>query len=69
MPKNRVIEAPKSGRLTVRRGELTTNNIQGCPGLKIAAQVAFYQARAGAGGTDHLVYAVTNPTGKVAPMM
>jgi hypothetical protein len=28
--------------------------------------VAFYQARAGAVGSDHLVYLVTNPTGEMA---
>jgi hypothetical protein len=65
LPTIRVIEAPKFGTLTVRRGVLTTSNIQGCPRLKISAQVAFYQARTGATGSDHLVYEVTNPTGEV----
>ena len=65
VPVVRVIEAPKSGTLTVRRGELKTDQIAGCPGLKIPAQVIFYQARAGAAGSDHLVYLVTNPTGEV----
>jgi hypothetical protein len=44
---------------------LKTDQIAGCPGLKIPAQVIFYQARAGAAGSDHLVYLVTNPTGEV----
>lgn len=35
-------------------------------GAENPAQVAFYQARAGATGTDHLVYAVINPSGAVA---
>jgi hypothetical protein len=65
IPTIRVIEAPKSGTLTVRRGELKTDQIAGCPGLKMPAQVVFYQARAGATGSDHLVYLVTNPTGEV----
>ena len=64
LPTIRVIEAPKSGTLTVRRGELKTDQIAGCPGLKTPAQVVFYQARAGAVGADHLVYEVTNPTGE-----
>jgi hypothetical protein len=64
LPVIRVIEAPKSGTLTVRRGELKTDQVAGCPGLKIPAQVVFYQARAGATGSDHLVYEVTNPTGE-----
>jgi hypothetical protein len=61
----RGIEAPKSGMLTVRRGELKTNQVAGCPGLKIPAQVVFYHAGAGASGGDRLVYEVTNPTGEV----
>ena len=65
LPTIRVIEAPKSGTLTVRRGELKTDIIPGCPGLKMPAQVAFYQARAGATGSDHLVYEVTTSTGEV----
>ncbi|MGD1213208.1 MAG: hypothetical protein ABR973_17995, partial [Candidatus Acidiferrales bacterium] len=66
LPTIRVIEAPKSGTLTVRVGELKTNQVAGCPGLKTPARVVFYQARGGALGTDHLVYAVTNATGEVA---
>jgi tetratricopeptide (TPR) repeat protein len=62
----RVIEAPKSGTLTVRRGELKTDQVAGCPGLKMPAQIAFYQARAGSIGADHLVYEVTNSTREVA---
>ena len=57
LPTIRVIEAPKSGTLTVRVGELKTNQVAGCPGLKTPARVVFYQARAGTLGTDHLVYA------------
>jgi hypothetical protein len=45
LPVVRVIEAPNSGMLTVRRGELKTEQVAGCPGLKIPAQVVFYQAR------------------------
>jgi hypothetical protein len=66
VPVVRVIEAPKSGTLTVRRGELKTDHVAGCPGLKIPAQVVFYQARAGATGNDHVVYEVTTSTGEMA---
>ena len=66
LPTIRVVEAPRSGLLTVRRGVLTTNRLANCPGLRIPAQVAFYQARPGVGGTDHFVYLVTNPDGLVA---
>ena len=68
LPTIRVIAAPKSGTLTVRRGALTTNAVPGCPGLKISAQVVFYQARAGSIGADQLVYEVTNPTGEVGDL-
>ena len=66
LPTIRVIEAPKSGTLTVRVGELKTNQVAGCPGLKTPARIVFYQARAGTFGTDHLVYAVINATGAAA---
>lgn len=63
LPTIRVVEPPKSGTFTIRHGVLTTNRVAGCPGLRIPAQVAFYQARAGAAGTDHFVYVVTNESG------
>jgi hypothetical protein len=66
LPTIRVVEAPRSGLFTVRRGLLTTNSLANCPGLKVPAQVAFYQARPGVAGTDHFVYLVTNPDGLVA---
>ena len=65
LPTIRVSEAPKSGTLTIRPGQLTTSATAQCPGLKIPAEVAFYQARFGATGTDHLVYEVTNASDKV----
>jgi len=46
-PTIRLIEAPKSGTLTVRTGVITTDKVAGCPGLKAPAQVVFYLAHAG----------------------
>lgn len=46
-PTIRVIEAPKSGTLTVRKGVISTDKVAGCPGLKIPAQVVFYLAHTG----------------------
>jgi hypothetical protein len=43
-PTIRVIEAPKSGTLTVRTGVITTDKVAGCPSLKAPAQVVFYLA-------------------------
>ena len=65
LPTIRVSQVPKSGTLTVRRAMLTTDTIPGCPGLKIPAQVVFYQARASAAGSDHVVYEVTSEDGEV----
>ncbi len=66
LPTIRVIEAPKSGVLTVRKAVLTTNKVAGCPGLKTPAQVVFYLARAGFAGPDHVKYEVTGENGEVA---
>jgi hypothetical protein len=66
LPTIRVIQAPKSGTLTVRRGELTTTKVAGCPGLKTPAQVVFYLARAGYAGPDHVKYEITTENGEVA---
>jgi hypothetical protein len=65
LPTIRVVEAPRSGTFTVRRGVLTTNNLAGCPGLRVPAQVAFYLALPGVTGTDHIVYLVSNPDGSL----
>src|ERR1700726_3468573 len=44
-PTVRVITPPKSGTLIIRKAVLATNKVEGCPGLKTSAQVAFYMAR------------------------
>ena len=66
LPTVRVIEPPKAGVLTVRRGVLSTDKVAGCPGLKTPAQIAFYQPRAGYVGPDHVSYEVTAENGDVA---
>jgi len=65
VPTVRVVEAPKSGTLTVRQGALTTNRIAGCPALKTSVEVVFYQARGDYSGRDHVSYEVTNSNGDV----
>ena len=66
LPTIRVIEAPKSGTLTVRRAVLTTDKVVGCPGLKTPAQAVFYLAHAGYTGPDRVKYEVTTENGEVA---
>jgi hypothetical protein len=66
LPTIRVIEAPKSGTLTVRGAVLKTNKVAGCPGLKTPAQVVFYLAHAAYVGPDHVKYEVTSENGEVA---
>lgn len=63
LPSVRVVQAPKSGVLTIRTAVLTTDKLGGCPGLKVPARVLFYQARAGYAGADHVTYEVTTSPG------
>jgi hypothetical protein len=65
LPTVRVIQVPRSGVLSVRRGVLTTDKVAGCPGLKTPAQITFYEGRAGSTGTDHLIYEVVDFNGEV----
>jgi hypothetical protein len=65
LPTVRIIEAPKSGLLTVKRAVLTTDKVAGCPAVKVPAQVVFYHARAGYTGPDHLNYEGTSESGEV----
>jgi hypothetical protein len=64
LPTVRVIEPPKSGVLTVRRGTLSTDKVAACPKLKVPAEVVFYQANAGYQGPDHVKYEVINENGE-----
>jgi hypothetical protein len=66
MPTVRVITPPKGGMLMVRRADLTTDKVVGCPPVKTPAQVIFYQARAGYTGSDEVKYEVTSENGEVA---
>ena len=64
-PTIRVSSPPKSGTFTIRAGQMQMAPTAPCPGLKIPAQIVFYQARVGATGTDHLIYEVINASNKV----
>jgi hypothetical protein len=66
LPTIRVLEAPKSGTMSVRGAVLTMNKLPGCPPVKTPARVVFYQARAGYVGPDHLNYEVTSESGEVS---
>lgn len=66
LPEIRVIQPPKAGILLVRRAQLVTSKVPGCPRMQTPAQVVFYRARPGSGGTDHVVYQVTGPSGRSA---
>jgi hypothetical protein len=66
LPTIRIIEAPKSGILTVRNAVLTTNKIAGCPQLKVPARVVLYTANTGYTGPDHVKYEATDENGQVA---
>jgi hypothetical protein len=64
-PPIHVTEPPKNGTLIVRKGELATDKVAGCPGLKTPAEVVFYQAKAGYAGPDHVHYEVTGSNGEI----
>ncbi len=64
IPGIRVLEAPKSGLLTIRKGTLSTQEIAGCPRLSVPAQVLFYQLRDAAATRDHLIYSVVSENGE-----
>jgi len=66
LPIVRIIEPPLSGTLTVRPGELKTDRVANCPGLRVPAQIVLYQARDKATGSDHVMYGVTYPDGEIA---
>ena len=66
LPNIRVIEAPKSGTLTVRKAVLTTDMIAGCPGRKTPVEVVLYLAHADYAGPDQVKYEVTSESGAVA---
>ena len=66
LPRVRVTEVPKLGISTVRRAVLMTDKVEGCPQIKVPAQVVLYEARAGSAGADHVAYEVTSENGEVA---
>ena len=66
LPVVRVLQPPKGGVLIVRKAVLTTDKVAGCPGLKVPAQVVYYQGRGDYTGPDHVSYQVTDFNGEVA---
>jgi hypothetical protein len=65
LPTIRLIERPKSGTFTVRRGTLSGVQVANCQNLNIPVQGVFYTSRPGYIGEDHVVYDVTNFEGEV----
>jgi hypothetical protein len=58
LPTIRLIERPKSGTFTVRRGTLSGVQVANCQNLNISVQPGYI-------GEDHVVYDVTNFEGEV----
>jgi hypothetical protein len=65
LPTIRVIDRPKSGTFTVRRGTLSGAQVANCQNLNILAQGVFYTSRPGFVGEDHVTYEVTTFEGEV----
>jgi hypothetical protein len=66
IPQIHVLEPPKSGLLTIRRGDLTTEQIATCPHMKIPAMAVFYRVRDAAIGRDHVIYRVDSENGETS---
>jgi hypothetical protein len=64
-PAIHVVEAPKSGTLTVRVAQLVYSNVSGCPPIKMPAQVVTYEARDTGVDTDHFIYDLAGAKGEV----
>ena len=64
-PTIHVVEAPKSGTLTVRVALLTYSKLFGCPPIKMPAQVLSYEAKDTGADKDRLVYDVAGAKGEV----
>ena len=64
LPEVKLIDPPSAGMVRVRRALLTTSQVEGCPNLRVPAQVVFYVSRPDSTGTDHLSYEVRSVTGE-----
>lgn len=62
-PEVRVVTPPKQGTLAVREGKAKAGDIKRCPRLEAAIRGVFYQANAGASGTDEAIYEVRRADG------
>jgi hypothetical protein len=65
LPTIRLIDRPKSGTFTVRRGTLSGAQVANCQNLNIPAQGVFYTSRPSFVGEDHVAYEVTTFEGEV----
>jgi hypothetical protein len=65
LPEIRVLQPPEHGALTVKKGTLKTDRYPKCPGLRVNAQVLFYQSRANYVGTDSVAFEVTYDNGEM----
>ena len=64
LPDVRLIDPPSGGTVLVRRALLTTSQVQGCPNLRVPAEVVFYVSRPDYTGKDHLRYEVRTVSGE-----
>jgi hypothetical protein len=64
LPEVRLIDPPSGGTMQVRRALLTTGQVQGCPNLRVPAEVVFYVSRSDYTGKDHLRYEVRAVSGE-----
>jgi hypothetical protein len=64
LPTIRLVERPRAGTFTVRRGTLTGAQVGNCRNLNIPAEGVFFTSRPGYVGDDHVVYELITFEGK-----
>jgi hypothetical protein len=64
LPSIRLISAPESGNVTVKRGKVTATNYKQCLAMEVPAFIAFYRSRADFAGVDTFTLEVKFPGGK-----
>jgi hypothetical protein len=64
LPSIRLVSAPESGRVVVKRGKVTATNYKQCLATEVPAFIAVYRSRADFAGVDTFTLEVKFPDGK-----
>lgn len=64
LPSIRLVTAPGSGTVTIKRGKVSATNYKQCLALEVPGFIAFYQSKADFAGTDTVTLEVKFPQGR-----